>query len=128
MQERLQRLLAGMRSTTSKRKLPGNASRARVESCHGARGRGEFGDEVDVLVCTYERANAVVNRLLDAPDGLTPLGVLVVDESHMIADVSRGFLIEQMLTKILAQRQRTARATHLSLRWPEFVPPIKLEL
>uniref|UniRef100_UPI00358F608A DNA polymerase theta-like n=1 Tax=Myxine glutinosa TaxID=7769 RepID=UPI00358F608A len=54
----------------------------------------------DVAVCTIERANGLLNRLLE--DGqLNLLGVIVVDELHMVAEPGRGALLELMLAKIL---------------------------
>uniref|UniRef100_A0A8C4Q9F1 DNA-directed DNA polymerase n=1 Tax=Eptatretus burgeri TaxID=7764 RepID=A0A8C4Q9F1_EPTBU len=54
----------------------------------------------DVAVCTIERANGLLNRLLE--DGqLNLLGVIVVDELHMVAEPGRGALLELMLTKLL---------------------------
>jgi DNA polymerase theta len=40
-------------------------------------------------VCTIERANALVNRLLESGE-LGRLCVVVVDELHMISDDHRG--------------------------------------
>jgi DNA polymerase theta len=58
----------------------------------------------DVAVCTIERANGLINRLLEAEDGggamLAQLGVVVVDELHLLSDPSRGYLLELLLTKI----------------------------
>jgi len=60
----------------------------------------------DVAICTIERANGLVNRLLEAEDRgdsesqLSQLGVVVVDELHMLGDPSRGYLLELLLTKI----------------------------
>ena len=65
---RLKALLGGLRTTGRRKRLQGAASRLRVEGCHGAQGRGSFDDDCDVLVCTYERANGVLNRALDEPE------------------------------------------------------------
>ena len=54
---------------------------------------------VDIAVCTIERANSLINRLLEA-DKLSQLAVIVVDELHMVGDSSRGCLIEPLLTKV----------------------------
>lgn len=54
---------------------------------------------VDVAVCTIERANSLINRLLEAGK-LSQLAVIVVDELHMVGDASRGCLIEPLLTKV----------------------------
>ncbi|GAB1609930.1 hypothetical protein Ahia01_001278900, partial [Argonauta hians] len=61
--------------------------------------RGGF-ECVDIAVCTIEKGNSLVNRLLEARQ-LHQLGILVVDELHMLGDSNRGYLLELMLTKIL---------------------------
>ena len=55
---------------------------------------------VDVAVCTIEKANSLLNRLLEDKKALSSLGIVVVDEMHMIGDPHRGYLLELFLTKI----------------------------
>ncbi|XP_058066112.1 DNA polymerase theta [Anopheles bellator] len=64
--------------------------------CHPA---GGF-ESVDLAICTIEKANSIVNRLLEQPDGLAVLGLVVVDEVHLISDTSRGYILELLLTKV----------------------------
>ncbi|XP_064629325.1 DNA polymerase theta-like [Lineus longissimus] len=54
---------------------------------------------VDVAVCTIEKANGLINRLMEAGT-LDVLGILVIDELHMVGDASRGYLLELLLTKV----------------------------
>ena len=53
----------------------------------------------DIAICTIEKANSLVNRLMEEKK-INNLGVVVVDEMHMIGDEHRGYLLELMLTKI----------------------------
>ena len=65
-----------------------------------AGGRGNRLMLDDVAVCTIERANAIVNTALDM-GRLEEIATVVVDELHNIADPSRGYLLEVLLTKLL---------------------------
>lgn len=53
----------------------------------------------DVAVCTIEKANSLVNRMLEEGT-LDALGCIVVDELHLLGDPSRGYLLELLLTKV----------------------------
>jgi DNA polymerase theta len=52
-----------------------------------------------VIVATIEKANGLVNKMLE-DDTLGQLGCVVVDELHMVGDDDRGYLLELMLTKL----------------------------
>ena len=55
---------------------------------------------VDIAVCTIEKANNIVNQLLEKGE-LSQIGAVVIDELHMIGEPHRGFLLELLITKIL---------------------------
>lgn len=55
---------------------------------------------VDIAVCTIEKANNIVNHLLEKGE-LAQVGAVVIDELHMIGEPHRGFLLELLITKIL---------------------------
>ncbi|GFH17426.1 uncharacterized protein HaLaN_14063 [Haematococcus lacustris] len=71
-----------------------------VKSFYGGLGSGTyFEHDTGAIVCTIEKANMMVNRMLEE-DSLGQLGALVVDELHMVGDDDRGYLLELLLTKL----------------------------
>lgn len=54
---------------------------------------------VQVAVCTFEKANALLNAMLSTERG-AELGIVVIDELHMLADPHRGALLELFVTKL----------------------------
>lgn len=55
---------------------------------------------VSIAVCTIEKANNIINKLI-AESQLKDLGLIVVDEIHHVGDDRRGYLIELILTKVM---------------------------
>eukprot|EP00931_Biecheleriopsis_adriatica_P092095 TRINITY_DN6591_c0_g2_i1.p1 TRINITY_DN6591_c0_g2~~TRINITY_DN6591_c0_g2_i1.p1 ORF type:complete len:2016 (-),score=351.16 TRINITY_DN6591_c0_g2_i1:69-6116(-) len=55
----------------------------------------------DIAVCTIEKANALVNFLVEQGQLAELVGTLVVDELHLVGDGSRGYLLEIFLSKVL---------------------------
>ncbi|XP_048084046.1 DNA polymerase theta isoform X3 [Alosa alosa] len=86
----------------------------RVEGYMGSTSAaGGFG-ALDVAVCTIEKANGLINRLIEE-DRMDLLGIVVVDELHMVGDSGRGYLLELLLTKIRFIAQKTSTADTRSL-------------
>ncbi|KAJ0251931.1 DEAD/DEAH box helicase domain-containing protein [Hirschfeldia incana] len=71
-----------------------------VRSYYGNQGGGTLPKGTSVAVCTIEKANSLINRLLEE-GRLSELGIIVIDELHMVGDQHRGYLLELMLTKLL---------------------------
>ncbi|XP_038986198.1 helicase and polymerase-containing protein TEBICHI-like isoform X2 [Phoenix dactylifera] len=70
-----------------------------VRSFYGNQGGASLPKDTSVAVCTIEKANSLINRLLEE-GRLSELGVIVIDELHMVGDQHRGYLLELMLTKL----------------------------
>nr|POE48267.1 helicase and polymerase-containing protein tebichi [Quercus suber] len=70
-----------------------------VRSYYGNQGGGTLPKDTAVAVCTIEKANSLINRLLEE-GRLSEIGIIVIDELHMVGDRNRGYLLELMLTKL----------------------------
>lgn len=58
--------------------------------------------DVEIAVCTIEKANILINQLIDTINsgvGQVQLTMIVVDELHLVSDTRRGFLLEVLLSK-----------------------------
>ncbi|KAH8407953.1 hypothetical protein KR222_005001, partial [Zaprionus bogoriensis] len=64
-------------------------------------------EAIHVAICTIEKANSIVNKLLEQGK-LDELGTVVVDEVHLISDPGRGYILELLLAKILYMSRRNA--------------------
>lgn len=63
-------------------------------------GAGGLGRNCDIAICTIEKANSIVNRLICDNKLMDMIGIMVLDEMHMIGDGHRGYILELLLTKI----------------------------
>ncbi|KLJ06451.1 DNA polymerase theta subunit [Blastomyces silverae] len=69
----------------------------------GSKTRATWTD-TDIAVCTIEKANSLVNTAIEECK-INDLGVVVLDELHMLDDEHRGYLIEIMVTKLMLLQQ-----------------------
>ncbi|RFU25334.1 hypothetical protein B7463_g11000, partial [Scytalidium lignicola] len=65
----------------------------------GSRVRATWND-MDIAVCTMEKANSLVNEAI-YDFSIGSLGVIVIDELHMLGDDQRGHLLELLASKLL---------------------------
>jgi DNA polymerase theta len=72
----------------------------KIGGFHGGRSPPGGLSAVDLALCTIEKANSLVNHLMEE-DKLSTVAGIIVDELHMIGDPHRGYLLELLLTKIL---------------------------
>lgn len=66
----------------------------------GSRSTANWSD-FDVAVCTIEKANSLVNAAIEEGKD-AEIGVLVLDELHMLNDEHRGYLMELLATKLMS--------------------------
>lgn len=75
----------------------------RVRAYHGeahSDGVDMLGKDVDIAICTIEKANIIVTHLMETRR-ISQLSMVVVDEIHLLSDSQRGYLLEVLLAKIL---------------------------
>nr|CCC92122.1 putative DNA polymerase theta (helicase domain only) [Trypanosoma congolense IL3000] len=81
-------------------KTMGDALGFTVDGHYSTQGRFPLPTTQTVFVCTIEKANSLINHMLD--EGITErIGTVVVDELHMVGEPRRGPTLELFLTKLL---------------------------
>ncbi|CAZ81986.1 unnamed protein product [Tuber melanosporum] len=69
--------------------------------------------ELDVAVCTIEKANALVNAAIEDRT-VNQLGIVVFDELHMLGDDHRGYILELLATKLLCLTEANIQIVGMS--------------
>ncbi|KAL7729135.1 hypothetical protein ACLKA6_009605 [Drosophila palustris] len=64
-------------------------------------------ESIHVAICTIEKANSIINKLLEQGK-LDEIGTVVVDEVHLISDAGRGYILELLLAKVLYMSRKNA--------------------
>lgn len=85
-------------SRPGKRRRSAAPQSVRVEACHGSQ-RSAGLDGCHVAVCTLEKAHLMLNRLV-AEGRMSEVGLVAVDEVHMLGDPARGHLLELLMAKL----------------------------
>lgn len=81
------------------------SSGVKVDGFYGGYYPARGFDPLDLIICTIEKANSIINRLLEEGK-LDDLGMIVIDEIHLISDPHRGYILELLLTKVLFMCQK----------------------
>lgn len=76
------------------------SSGIRVEGFFGGYTPAGSFDSIDIAVCTIEKANSILNKLLEQ-NKMNTIGLIVVDEVHLISDPGRGYILELLLAKAI---------------------------
>lgn len=76
------------------------SSAIRVEGFFGGYTPPGGFESIDVAISTIEKANSIINKLLEQKK-INTIGLIVVDEVHLISDPGRGYILELLLAKAL---------------------------
>ena len=61
-------------------------------------GSSTWSSYTDIAVCTIEKANSIINKLLEE-QLIKDMHLIIIDEFHLLFDKSRGCLIEMLISK-----------------------------
>ena len=71
--------------------------------------------KTDVTICTIERADILLSKMLqEDQENLGDIGIIIVDELHMVGDKQRGYHLELLLSKVLYM-EHTESSTNIQL-------------
>jgi DNA polymerase theta len=91
-----------------------------IRTYHGEDDGTTLTDDVDIAICTIEKANSLFNQLLDLKEE-DRIHMIVVDELHLISDDKRGFLLEVLLSKVLFTLQNRVQIVAMSATLPNMI-------
>jgi replicative superfamily II helicase len=92
-------------------------------SCISSANPDETKDNIDyskfnIISMTYEKFDSVLNNARFVNGWLKKVGLLVVDEAHMISDMDRGPTLESSITKVITIFDKKIRILMLSAVLP----------
>ena len=92
-------------------------------SCVSSANPDETKDSIDyskfnIISMTYEKFDSVLNNARFVHGWLREIGLLVVDEAHMISDAERGPTLESSITKVITLFDKKIRILMLSAVLP----------
>ncbi len=92
-------------------------------SCISSANPDETKDNIDyskfsIISMTYEKFDSVLNNARFVNGWLKKVGLLVVDEAHMISDIERGPTLESSITKVITIFESKIRILMLSAVLP----------
>lgn len=89
---------------------------------------GKLPDKTGIAVCTIEKANSLITRMIEDGTLASTFSAVIVDELHMVDDDNRGYLLELLLTKLLhvhKQSERAAAARRAAAPEPGTAPAVE---
>ncbi|CAB3401340.1 unnamed protein product [Caenorhabditis bovis] len=81
--------------------------------------------EMRIAICTIEKSASLINRAL-SEEWIQDIGMIIVDELHMVCDSSRGSHLENMLAKILLWNKMNAEKKVRIIGMSATIPQIDL--
>lgn len=88
------------------------SSGIRVEGFFGGYSPPGGFESIDIAILTIEKANSIINKLLEQKR-IDTIGLVVIDEIHLISDPGRGYILELLLAKALFYSWKFSRCIQI---------------
>eukprot|EP01083_Nonionella_stella_P068581 182254_1 len=75
-------------------------------------------EDADIICCTIEKANTIVNKMIEEDGLIHQVGCVVIDEFHYIGDAHRGWILEILISKTLFILQENVQIIGMSATLP----------